>query len=156
VASQAIKATLDGVFGDSGQDRTTLQRHFCVLVVSSTLATRRPLLRTLETLCAEVISCSTQAQAEEVLSRQGIEIVFCDEQLADGSYYDLIHPNHWEQRIPRVVVTTQIGEWELYFEALGKGAFDTIRCPWYAAELEVIIIRALLEEDEWVSSRGNG
>jgi DNA-binding NtrC family response regulator len=81
---------------------------------------RRSLLRTLEALSADVVVCVTRAQAEEVLSTQTVEIVFCDEHLPDGSYFDLIHPSHCDHRIPRVVVTTRIGEWELYFAEFSK------------------------------------
>ena len=88
---------------------------------------RRPLLRTLEALSTDVIVSSTRTQAQEVLSMQTVDAVFCDEQLPDGSYDDLIHSNHWD---PRIVVTTRTGEWELYFEAVRKGVFDVIRSPW--------------------------
>jgi hypothetical protein len=57
---------------------------------------------------------------------QTVDVVFCDEQLPDGSYDDLIHSNHWDRRIPRIAVSTRTGEWELYFEAVRKGAFDVI------------------------------
>jgi DNA-binding NtrC family response regulator len=126
----------------------TSQRHVRALVVSSNPEVRRPLLRTLESLSADVIVCSTRTQAEEVLCKQAVEIVFCDEHLPDGSYDELIHANHWEHRIPRVVVTTRTGEWDLYFEAVTKGAFDVIRSPWYATDVEMAVIRALREEDQ--------
>lgn len=108
---------------------------------------RRPLLRTLEALSVDVIVCSTRAQAEEVLSRQAVEIVFCDEHLPDGSYCELIHG------IPRVVVITRTGEWEFYFEATSKGAFDVIRSPWYATDVELAVIRALRDQDQATFSR---
>jgi DNA-binding NtrC family response regulator len=59
---------------------------------------------------ADVISCSTRTQAEEVLARQEVDLVFCDEYLPDGSYSDLIHSNHWNHKIPRVVVATRHGD----------------------------------------------
>jgi DNA-binding NtrC family response regulator len=117
------------------------------LLVSPDMEVRRPLLRTLEALSADVIVCSTRAQAEEVLSTQTVEIVFCDEHLPDGSYCDLIHSFDSDRRIPRVVVTTRTGEWELYFQATTKGAFDVIRSPWYATDVEMAVIRALREQD---------
>ncbi len=118
------------------------------LIVSPHMEVRGRLLRTLEALSADVIVCSTRAQAEEVLSRQAVEIVFCDEHLPDGSYCDLIHSSGPTHVIPRVVVTTRTGEWELYFEAMTKGAFDVIRSPWYATDVELAVIRALREPDQ--------
>lgn len=126
---------------------TTLQRHVRALVVSPRLEVRKPLLRVLESISADVISCSTRAQAEEVLCRQAFDVVFCDEHLADGSYADLIHAGYYEGKIPRVVVATRVGEWEFYFEALRKGAFDVVRAPWYATDVEMTVIRALHEEE---------
>ena len=130
-----------------------LVRKVRALVVSPHLEVRRPLLRTLETLSADVTVCSTREQAEDVLCRQAFEIVFCDHHLQDGSYSDLIHGKHYDHRIPRIAVTTRTGEWELYFEAIAKGAFDVIRSPWYAADVEMTVIRALREEDQPALSR---
>jgi len=132
---------------------TRIPRQVRALIVSPHMEVRRPLVRTLEALTADVIVCSTRVQAEEVLSAQAVEIVFCDEHLPDGSYCDLIHRGHCDHRIPRVVVTTRTGEWELYFEAMTKGAFDFIRSPWHATDVELAVIRALREEDQPGSSR---
>jgi DNA-binding NtrC family response regulator len=93
------------------------------------------------------IQASSKAQAEEVLARQGFGVVFCDEYLPDSGYADLIHAGHFENRIPRVIVATRVGEWELYFEALRKGAFDVVRAPWYVTDVEMTVIRALHEEE---------
>lgn len=125
----------------------TLQRHVRALLVSPRIEVRKPLLRVLESISADVICCSTRAQADEVLCHQSFEVVFCDEHLADGSYADLIHACHYEGKIPRVVVATRIGEWEFYFDALRKGAFDVVRSPWYATDVEMTVIRALHEEE---------
>src|SRR5438477_7421284 len=102
------------VFASNNNAAVPLQRARALLV-STDMDVRRPLLRTLEALSADVIVCSSRAQAEEVLSRQAVEIVFCDEHLPDGSYSDLIHSSGPDHGIPRVVVTTRTGEWELYF-----------------------------------------
>jgi DNA-binding NtrC family response regulator len=109
-------------------------------------------MRTLDGLLTDVIVCSTETQAEEVLSKQTVDVVLCDEHLPDGLYDELIHANHWDHSIPRVVVTTRTGEWDLCFEAVTKGAFDVIRSPWYAADLEMGDIRAPQEEGQLASS----
>jgi DNA-binding NtrC family response regulator len=126
---------------------STLQRHVHALVISPRLELRKALLQVLESLSADVISCSSRAQAEEVLSHQSFEVVFCDEHLPDGSYADLIHADHCEHKIPRVIVATRVGEWELYLEAMRKGAFDVVRAPWHATDVEMTVIRALHEEE---------
>jgi DNA-binding NtrC family response regulator len=135
------------------QTSASLQRHVRVLIVSPQMEVRRPLLRTLEALSTDVIVCSTRMQAEEVLAKQAVELVFCDEHLPDGSYADLIHAEHCEHRIPRIVVATRTGEWDLYFEAVRRGAFDVIRSPWHATDVEMAVIRALREDDKPAASR---
>jgi DNA-binding NtrC family response regulator len=138
-------------FDDTPQTRTQPQAR--VLVASPQLEVRQVLIRTLECLSADVISCSTRSQAEEVLARQELDLVFCDEHLPDGSYADLIHSNHFNHKIPRLVVTTRHGEWDLYLEALKKGAFDITRSPWHATDVEMILIRALREECQQTAAR---
>jgi DNA-binding NtrC family response regulator len=125
---------------------STVQRHVRALVISPRLEVRKPLVQVLESLSADVVCCTTRTEADEVLSHQCFEVVFCDEHLPDGCYADLIHAEHHEQKIPRVIVATRLGEWEFYFEAMHKGAFDVVRAPWYATDVEMSIIRALHEE----------
>jgi len=117
-----------------------------IVVLSPHFEVRQPLVRALEALSADVITCSTLTQVMEVLSKQSVDLVFCDEHLTEGSYSDLIHANLGEHKIPRVVVATGTGEWELYFDAVGKGAFDVVRSPWYSTDVEMIVIRAMREE----------
>ena len=128
------------------RDLSTLQRHVRAMVVSPRLEVRKPLLQVLESLSTDVIACASIAQADEALSHQSFDVVFCDEHLPDGSYSDLIHADHFEHRIPRVIVATRVGEWELYLEAMRKGAFDVVRSPWHATDVEMTVIRALHEE----------
>lgn len=146
------QAHASSVFVSKNTAVVTLQR-IRALLVSPDMDVRRPVVRTLEALSVDVIVCSTRAQAEEVLSRQAVEIVFCDEHLPDGSYCDLIRSFGPDGEIPRVVLITRAGEWELYFEATSKGAFDVIRSPWYATDIELAVIRACREQDRPASAR---
>jgi DNA-binding NtrC family response regulator len=125
----------------------TVQRYVRALLVSPRLEVRKALLQVLDSLSADVTCCLNRGQAEEVLAHQRFEVVFCDEHLPDGSYCDLIHSDHFEHRIPRVIVATRVGEWEFYFEALSKGAFDVVRAPWYATDVEMTVNRAVHEEE---------
>jgi len=124
-----------------------IQSQIRSLVVSAELEVRKPLLRTLESLKIDVVVCCRRLQAEEALSKGSFDVVFCDERLPDGSYTDLLHPDHWDGKIPRVIVTTKDGDWDLYFQALAKGAFDVIHCPCYATDVEMMLIRVSREGD---------
>ena len=81
----------------------------------------------LEELSMQIISCSTLSQAEQVLSVQRPNLIFCDERLPDGSYIDLLQVNHSGRIPPPVVVLTRNGEWDLFMDATRRGAFDVIR-----------------------------
>ena len=64
-----------GTFGDA-PETPTQQRQVRVLVASPQLEVRQVLIRTLDRLFADVISCSTRSQADEVLAGQEIDLVF--------------------------------------------------------------------------------
>ena len=70
-----------------------MSKEWDVLVASGNFEHRRSLIKILEELPLNVISVSTFQQAEEVLSRQHISLLFSDQRLADGSYKQLLnHP----------------------------------------------------------------
>jgi DNA-binding NtrC family response regulator len=88
------------------------------------------------------------AEAEQVLSRQGVALVFCDDRLADGSYRDLLHGLRTRKKAPRIVVTTRTGEWKEYVEALQLGAFDMIQYPYRSTDVELNVLRAMRGGDQ--------
>jgi hypothetical protein len=68
------------------------------LVVSPRPEVFKPLLKVLEAFSTNPVCCSTRAEAEEVLGHQAFEVVFCDEYWPDGSYADLIHSGHLNEK----------------------------------------------------------
>lgn len=117
--------------------------HHHALVTSSSLESRRVLLRMLEVLKVDTFASATLAEAEEVLSRQEVALVFCDDRLTDGTYRDLLQTLRTRKKTPHIVVTTRIGEWKDYLEALGLGASDMIPYPFRSADVELNVIRAM-------------
>jgi CheY-like chemotaxis protein len=106
-----------------------MEGHHYALVTSSSLECRRVLLRMLEDLKVNTFASATLAEAEEVLSRQEVALVFCDDHLAEGTYRDLLQTLRTRKKAPHIVVTTRIGEWKDYLEALGLGASDMMPHP---------------------------
>jgi CheY-like chemotaxis protein len=104
MSSLPMESRTAGVLENSVHECVPLQRHVRALPVSPNIEVRRALLRRLEALSTDVFVCSTRAQAQEVLSKQPVDVVLCDEHLPDGSYDELIHSNHWDHRIPRVLL----------------------------------------------------
>jgi DNA-binding response OmpR family regulator len=97
----------------------------------------------LEVLKVNTFASATLAEAEEVLSRQEVALVFCDDRLTDGTYRDLLQTLRTRKKTPHMVVTTRIGEWKDYLEALGLGASDMIPYPFRSADVELNVIRAM-------------
>ena len=120
-----------------------MEGHHHALVTSSSLESRRALLRMLEDLKVTTFASATLAEAEEVLSRQEVALVFCDDHLADGTYRDLLQTLRTRKKAPYIVVTTRIGEWKDYLEALGLGAADMIPYPYRSTDVELNVIRAM-------------
>jgi DNA-binding NtrC family response regulator len=132
-----------------------MQRPWDVLVVSKEMENRKALQLVLEQLSLNVIQCSDLVQASEVLSRQPVELVFCDDSLSDGTYRDLLPPKK-QGRKPRLVVMMRTGEWEEYVEAMRLGAFDAMRRSWHPTDVELLVLLAMHEEQKAdLASRGS-
>ncbi len=121
------------------------QEELTVLVVSANLESRREVCKILEALCVNVIPCCSLAQAEPLLSLQRPKLIFCDEQLPDGNYADVLRWRQSGSPLPPVVVLTRNGEWEFYINATQRGAFDVIRSPWCPTDIELSFIRGIRE-----------
>ena len=123
-----------------------MSKEWDVLVASGNFEHRRSLVRILEELPLNVISVSTSRQAEEVLSRQHITLMFSDQRLPDGSYRELLNHSHSLERPPQVVLTTDAGDSVDPQEVAECGVLGTVRYPFYATDVELQVIRAAHEE----------
>jgi DNA-binding NtrC family response regulator len=114
-----------------------------VLVACAEMRNRNALIHMLEGISVGVFLCSTLSQAMEVLSSHKIELVFCDENLSDGSFRDLLRANQvWIGR-PHIVVIIEHGEWAEHLEALQLGVFEVISSPLHPTDVELAVIRAM-------------
>jgi len=129
------------------------QDQWDVLVASSDMEDRTSLLHILEGLSLNVICCSAISQVRQVLSRQAVPLLFCDEHLTDGCYRDVLSAVKAGRKASRVVVTIRAGEWDEYLEVMRSGAFDSLRCPLHPTDVELVVLRAMREEREAMSYR---
>jgi DNA-binding NtrC family response regulator len=125
-----------------------MSKEWDVLVASGNYEHRRSLIRILEELPLNVISVSTFQQAEEVLSRQHISLLFSDQRLPDGSYKQLLNHTQSAGQTPRVVLTTQESDPVDPKEVAECRVLGTLRYPFHATDVELQIIRAAHEEQE--------
>lgn len=125
-----------------------MSKEWDVLVASGNFEHRRSLIRILEEMPLNVISVSTFQQAEEVLSRQHISLLFSDQRLPDGCYKQLLSCTQSAGQTPRVVLTTEESDPVDPREVAECGVLGTLRYPFHATDVELQIIRAAHEEQE--------
>src|SRR5690242_21240999 len=106
-----------------------MSKEWDVLVASGNFEHRRSLIKILEELPLNVISVSTFQQAEEVLSRQHISLLFSDRRLPDGSYKELLSHTDCAGETPRVVLTTEESDPVDPKEVAQCGVVGTLRYP---------------------------
>jgi len=125
------------------------------LVVSDRMEHVQSLVRILDELLINVYVACNLRQAREVLSRQPLSIVFCDELVAGGSYRDLLQSGDAMRKASRYVIMLHTGEWDEYLEAMHLGAFDVIRCPIQPTDVEMALIHASRDQVQkamWISA----
>lgn len=123
-----------------------MSKEWDVLVASANLEHRRSLIRILEELPLNVISVSTFQQAEEVLSRQHIALMFSDQRLPDGCFRELLNHAHSAGQPPHLVLTTEASDSLDPKEMAECRVLGTVRYPFHATDVELQIIRAVREE----------
>jgi DNA-binding NtrC family response regulator len=107
------------------------------------MGNRSALIRMLEGMSVGVFSCSTVCQASEVLTSRKIELVFCDENLSDGTFRDLLRTNKVCIGRPRIAVIGHFAKSEEYAEGLQGEPFDVISVPLQPTDVELAVIRAM-------------
>lgn len=119
-----------------------------MMVVSSDLEGRRSVVRMLVSQGFEPISAASVGECREVLDKQEVGLIFCDGQLIDGDYQDILAsalyaPHRSKARV--VLIAPQMKP-EAYQEAKRAGVFDVISLPCRSTNLEWAIILAKRDE----------
>lgn len=91
-----------------------------------------------------VLSASVE-RSRRLLARRPVRLVFCDDELPDGSVARLLEEvRNGHLRVP-VVVISRLENWDEYLRAMRLGAFDYISSPLRRAEVERVVAKALEE-----------
>jgi DNA-binding NtrC family response regulator len=127
---------------DSTKRWNNLETHteWNVLIVSAYIPNRSALLHILGGLPLNAFTVATIEQAQKVLSRQSIDVIFCEESLSDGSYRRLLETATTTNKWKRFVVMFRTGEWDEYLEAMRLGVTDVVRCPLQPVEVALVLI----------------
>ena len=87
-----------------------------------------------------VVACSL-SEAQAILSKGSVPLVFCDAQLPGGTFQELLQLTA-PARIP-LVVAARLPETRQYLEAMSLGAFDFVAAPFRPADVEHILTNVL-------------
>jgi DNA-binding NtrC family response regulator len=124
-----------------------METQWNILVVCSDWENRRALIHMLERLTLNVYSSSSVRQAEELLKRRTFALTFCDDHLVDGTFQNLLSEIRKSGEKTRFIVTTTSGEWDDFLNSTRLGAFDMIRWPLQPTDVELIVIRAMHDDE---------
>ena len=113
-----------------------------IVVASQDVETRRSLATMLARLGFEPICISTVSECQATLAKENVGLVFCDRDLADGNYRDILAASHSTRRQPSVVLTGQHGNSEENHEAIGFGIFGVTTTPYHPTDIEWMVIQA--------------
>jgi len=114
-----------------------------VMVVSDTPEVQQILASTLAQRGIAPIVASTLDEAQTILSRHYIHIVFCSDDLPQDGIGALIRQTSQSPGKVPVVVVSRFDDWGRYLNFLGVGAFDYVLYPPRGVEIESIVRRAL-------------
>jgi DNA-binding NtrC family response regulator len=94
----------------------------------------------------EAVPCSGVREAHALMPTARPSLIFCEEDLPDGSYRELLQDVSKTAKT-RVVVISAAAEVDAHYnEALALGAFDMIASPCRRSDVQWIAIRAMQEE----------
>jgi DNA-binding NtrC family response regulator len=115
-----------------------------ISVASSDSASRGALTTILNREGVELICTSTIRELRDIVAQENVGLVFCEGQLADGNYRDLLAACRSMKSKVRVVVTYT--DWDEYLNAMRLGAFDVIEIPYRRTDIEWVVAQAQRDE----------
>ena len=110
-----------------------------VMVASSDPEGRVTLAKILAECGLTPLIATSVEEVRSVLSRSVVHLMFCEDNLPDGRYSEVLHLARSTSPIPQVVVCSRLGELEEYLEAAYLGAFDFILPPYRSAEIVSVL-----------------
>ena len=113
-----------------------------IVVASPDMESRRSLATILTRLGLDPICTSTVSECRAMLAKENVGLVFCDRDLADGNYRDILAASRATKRQPPVVLTGHSGNCDENHEALGFGDLGVTATPYRPTDVEWMVIQA--------------
>lgn len=114
-----------------------------ILVALSDVDEKKSLADALGAQELDVIFTENVQQARQVLGNEQVVIVFCQPELADGSFPDLLNPSKPTSKSVPVVVCSPFYDKDVYVDAMCRGAYDFVSYPYAREEVVWIVSGAL-------------
>jgi DNA-binding NtrC family response regulator len=123
--------------------RAVLLRYKLLEFFSSLLETQQAFASFLGRCGIAPILASTVREAQTILSRHSISLIFCSDELPGGGVDAFIRQtSEPPARVP-VVVVSRFDDWKRYLNFLQIGAFDYVLYPPSGSEIERVVRNAL-------------
>lgn len=116
-----------------------------LLVACSDRQTSDSLAACIRGMRSQPVFASTVEESCDILAREPIALVFCEDSLPGGGFPELLEGMKELGEGPLVVVVSRTGEWREYAKALRFGAFDMIVPPFDRVAVEETVSKALCE-----------
>lgn len=113
-----------------------------IVVASPDMESRRNLATILTGLGLDPICTSTVRECRVMLAKENIALIFCDRDLTDGNYRDVLVASHATSGQPSVILTGQLRNSGEYHAALSLGAFGVTATPYHPTDVEWMVIQA--------------
>jgi len=110
-----------------------------VLVVGWDAAKRAALVDILEECGLEPVIASNLEEAHNILARRPMHVVFCEDNLSDGGFRELLRLVKADTPEIQVVVSSRLVDVDEYIEAMNLGAFDFIAPPYRGTEIISVV-----------------
>jgi DNA-binding NtrC family response regulator len=121
-----------------------------VMIGSEDLATWRHVTNVLESKGLGLTRFRSVKEACRALRRENVLVVFCENQLIDGTYEDLLTAAKQVRSRTRIVVTCSKSNWTdpiTYLKPKELGAFDVRRESFGPKDVEWVVICAIRDEE---------
>jgi DNA-binding NtrC family response regulator len=112
-----------------------------ILIVCSVDACRQRLADIVDSWRMETIAVASAAEAQRVLQEQAVSVVFCEDQLADGSFRDVVQAIRAAHA--RTPLIAMLHDDQSYADALAGGAFDAIPLQYRPTDIRWLLFRAI-------------
>jgi len=110
-----------------------------VLVVGSAVGKRNALIDILEECGLEPVIASNLGEVRNILGRRPIHVVFCEDNLPDGGFREILRLVKANRPEVQVVLSSMLGDVDEYIEAMNLGAFDFISPPYRSTEIASVV-----------------